>query len=329
MARPLRIEFDGAWYHVMNRGLERRDIFIHDYDRKLFFDLLKDISQLFSVEVHAFSLMDNHYHLLIHTPTAGLSRALRHLNGVYTQKFNKSHGRDGPLFCGRYKAILVNEDEYLTELVRYIHLNPVEAGLCHHPKDHPWTSHRHYLSNKRGFEWLKTDEVLSHFGRKENLARRKLNEFVLMGLEKKTREKIENPGLGIIGNKDFKEWVLGNFVSAKKKEDREIGFKNRWKRTSLKYSQILRDICFVYHVAPSDIKRLGQGRYNEARQMAIYQLRNLLGMPHKEIATVTGTENEYAVALAYHRFKKRQEKDRRIKKLSKEVEQIIRRHSDK
>ena len=190
--------------------------------------------------------MDNHYHLLIHTPTAGLSRALRHLNGVYTQRFNKRHGRDGPLFRGRYKAILVNEDEYLTELVRYIHLNPVEAGLCRHPKDHPWTSHRYYLRRKKDFEWLKTDGVLARFGRKENRARRKLDEFVSAGLEKKTRKEIENPGLGMIGSKGFKEWVLTNFVSDKKKKDREIGFKSRWKRTSLRHTQILKDVCFVY-----------------------------------------------------------------------------------
>lgn len=321
----MRIEYDGAWYHVMNRGLERRNIFVHDDDRKGFLDLLKEISHLFSVEIHAFSLMDNHYHLLIHTPTAGLSRSLRHLNGVYTQKFNKRHGRDGPLFRGRYKAILVNEDEYLTELVRYIHLNPVEAGFCKHPKDHPWTSHRYYLRNKKDFDWLKTAEVLTRFGRRENLARRKMNEFVLAGLEKKTREEIEKPGLGIIGNKGFKEWVLANFISAEKKADREMGFKNRWKKISLTYSQILQDICFVYNVNPSELRRVGQGRYNEARQMAIYQLRNLLGMPHKEIAAITGAENEYSVALAFYRFKKRRGKDQRIKKISREVEQLIRR----
>ena len=106
MARPLRIEYPGAFYHVMNRGQFRRNIFVEDKGRQSFLDLLADITRLWKVEIYAYCLIDNHYHLLLSTPTGGLSRAMRHLDGIYTQKFNRVHHRDGPLFRGRYKAIL-------------------------------------------------------------------------------------------------------------------------------------------------------------------------------------------------------------------------------
>lgn len=171
MARPLRIEFPGAWYHVMNRGLGRRQIFQSDDDRQRFLDLLGETFQIFQIEIHAYSLMDNHYHLLVHTPLGGLGRAMRHLNGIYTQRFNKALKTDGPLFRGRYKALLVESEEYLTELVRYIHLNPVKAGLCIDPKEHPWTSHVSYLQPKKKPSWLMTHEILGRFGSTERVAR--------------------------------------------------------------------------------------------------------------------------------------------------------------
>ena len=164
MVRPLRIEYPGAWYHVMNRGLGRKNIFLTPQDRSGFFDILGDTSETFKFEVHAYSLMDNHYHLLIHTPKGGLGRAKRHLNGVYTQQFNKRHRTDGPLFRGRYKALLVETDEYLLQLLRYIHLNPVEAGICRNPLEHAWTSHGAYFRPRLRPQWLVRDEVLGGFG---------------------------------------------------------------------------------------------------------------------------------------------------------------------
>ena len=129
MARPLRIEYPGAWYHVMNRGVDRQPIFLHDAHRESFLSLLSDISRSYQVEIHAYCLMNNHYHLLVRTPLGNISRAMRHLNGVYTQRFNSMEKRDGSLFRGRFKAILVEADEYLLRLSRYIHLNPVAAKL--------------------------------------------------------------------------------------------------------------------------------------------------------------------------------------------------------
>jgi REP element-mobilizing transposase RayT len=125
MARPLRIEYPGAYYHVMNRGQSRRSIFIEDQGRQTFLDLLADMTRLWKVKIHAYCLMDNHYHLLLSTPMGVLSRPMRHLDGIYTQKFNRVHHRDGPLFRGRYKAILIDVEEYFLSVVRSIHKNPL------------------------------------------------------------------------------------------------------------------------------------------------------------------------------------------------------------
>ena len=131
MSRPLRIEYPGAWYHVMNRGRRREKIFYEDKDYQLFLDLLGNLQDLYDLEIHAYSLMPNHYHCLVRTPRSNLGRAMRHLDGVYTQKFNRLYKSDGAIFRGRYKAILVEEDTYVTELVRYIQVHQFQHFQVH------------------------------------------------------------------------------------------------------------------------------------------------------------------------------------------------------
>lgn len=185
MARPLRILFPGAWYHVTNRGLERRPVFRTPEDADRFLALLGETSRDHGVEVHAFCLMGNHYHLLLRTPRGNLSRAMRHVDGVYTQRFNRAHGRDGPLFRGRYAAVLVQADKHLVCAARYIHLNPVEAGLVDRPEAWPLSSYAGYLDPRRAPPWLRTSFVLGWFGNPG--ARIRHREFVEAGLDTTTR----------------------------------------------------------------------------------------------------------------------------------------------
>src|SRR5262245_18130318 len=140
MARPLRIECTGAYYHVTSRGNERKAIFRHDRDREKFLELLGRAAEEFHLRLHGYVLMSNHYHLLVETPEGGLSRALRYLNGVYTQSFNRRYRRIGHLFQGRYKAILVDKDSYLLELSRYVHLNPWRLKRSQDPFTYQWGS---------------------------------------------------------------------------------------------------------------------------------------------------------------------------------------------
>ena len=178
MARPLRIEYPGAWYHVMNRGRKKEPIFFQEKDYELFLSTLQEAHRLFQLKVHAYSLMPNHYHLLVHTPKGNLSRGMRHLNGVYTQKINQRIKQDGSLFRGRYKSIVVEKEGYLLELVRYIHRNAYKAGIEKEIGEYKWNSHRAYMMKNERPEWLQTDEVLNLFSEYEKEAKMEMDSFV-------------------------------------------------------------------------------------------------------------------------------------------------------
>nr|WP_298145721.1 transposase [uncultured Pseudomonas sp.] len=164
MARPLRIEFAGALYHITSRGDGREDIYLSDHDRELFLSVLDEVCQRFNWHCHAYCLMSNHYHLLIETPDANLVQGMRQLNGVYTQRFNQTQKRVGHVFQGRYKAILVEKDSYLLELSRYIVLNPVRARMVRTAQDWPWSSYRATVGFSEAPRWLMVNWVLSAFG---------------------------------------------------------------------------------------------------------------------------------------------------------------------
>lgn len=164
MTRPLRIEFPGALYHVTSRGNARADIYLDDLDREVFLDLYAEVAGRFAWRCHVYCMMTNHYHWVVTTPEANLSRGMRHLNGVYTQRFNRRHDRVGHLFQGRFKAILVERDTYLKVLARYVVLNPVRAGLARRAQDWRWSSFRATAGLGPGPPWLEVDWLLAQFG---------------------------------------------------------------------------------------------------------------------------------------------------------------------
>jgi putative transposase len=178
MVRPLRIEYPGAFYHVTARGNARAAIFHGDDDRRLFLDVTARAVERSRLALHAYCLMDNHYHLVVETPLGNLSAAIHHLNGVYAQTLNQRHGRVGHLFQGRYKAILVERDSHLLELCRYVVLNPVRAGLCSRPEEWPWSSYRATAGLAPRPPLLTTDFVLAQFGRTAGVARMGYRAFV-------------------------------------------------------------------------------------------------------------------------------------------------------
>src|SRR5688572_13417680 len=148
MSRPLRIQYPGAVYHIMNRGRVRQPTFVDEADYRAFLETLGEANGQWGIEVFAYCLMGNHYHLCLRTQMGNLSRIMRHVDGIYTQRFNRRHRRDGTLFRGRYKGILIDADEYLAAVVRYIHLNAVAAGLVKMPEEYRWASHQYYLKAK-------------------------------------------------------------------------------------------------------------------------------------------------------------------------------------
>ncbi|MEO8341377.1 MAG: transposase [Nitrospirota bacterium] len=181
MARPLRLEFPGALYHVTARGNARQAIVLDDRDRALFLVCLGEVVLRFGWICHAYCLMDNHYHLLIETPDGHVSRGMRQLNGVFTQRINRRHGQVGHLFQGRFKAILVERESYLLELCRYVVLNPIRAGMVTHAEHYPWSSYPATRGLVECPGWFTSDWVLSRFGGRRVNAQRRYAEFVAEG----------------------------------------------------------------------------------------------------------------------------------------------------
>ncbi|MFH2218664.1 MAG: transposase [Pseudomonadota bacterium] len=222
MARPLRINYPGAFYHVTSRGNERKNVFKSNRDREKFFEYLESATQRYDAVIHAFCLMDNHYHLLIETPSGNLPQIMRHINGAYTTYFNVKRARPGHLFQGRYKAILVEIDEYAKELSRYIHLNPIRAKMVKTPEEYEWSSYRFYIGETKPPKWLYRDFVLGYFGNKVSIAQKGYHNFVSLLIN----EKYDSP-LGdvvsstLLGSPGFITYIKDNFLSGKK-PDRDL-----------------------------------------------------------------------------------------------------------
>jgi REP-associated tyrosine transposase len=203
MARPLRVEFPGAIYHLTSRGNARQKVFFTDTDRELFLDTLSQVVSRYGWICHAYCLMANHYHLLVETPKANLSLGMRQLNGMYTQSFNRRHNRVGHLFQGRFKAILVEKESYLLELCRYIVLNPVRVKGKGEIGAWKWSSYRATAGLASVPEFLSTDWILGQFGKNRAKAQKQYRAFVREGLENRPWEGLK--GQIYLGSEAFIE----------------------------------------------------------------------------------------------------------------------------
>jgi putative transposase len=216
MARPLRIEYPGAYYHVTSRGNEQKDIFKSQRDREKFLEYLASATERYKAVIHAYCLMSNHFHLLLETPEANLGQIMRHINGAYTTYFNIKRKRAGHLFQGRYKAILIEADEYLTELSRYIHLNPVRVGIVEKPEQYQWSSYRSYAGHSNPPEWLRTGFILGCFASNFADAQGIYRTFV----EDRIGKEFESPlkgtiGSSILGSTAFVEEISTTYLQGK------------------------------------------------------------------------------------------------------------------
>ena len=276
MARPPRIEYDGAWYHVMNRGIGKRNIFQGSGDQQEFLRLLQDIREIWNIEVHAYSLVDNHYHLLLHTPNSHLSKAMRHLGGEYTRYHNLKNKTDGQLFHGRFKSMLIEKETYLLALIRYIHMNPVRAKICSKPEQHPWTSHVAYLKKSKRPPFLVTETVLRNFDNNESLALNNFHTHVLSDTTPALVKIIEaKRRVSVLGSSSFRDQV-----KVTKKSNRNLIDPRR----------------IMGHVA------------NEPKSIAMELLRKVNGMTHSEIARIMKS-NPQAVSKQLQRLKIKKKQD--------------------
>ena len=222
MARALRITYPGAFYHVTSRGNERKAVFKSGSDRAKFLEYLESAVQRYDAIVHVYCLMENHYHLLLETPSGNLQQIMRHINGAYTTYFNMKRSRSGHLFQGRYKAILVEKDEYAKELSRYIHLNPVRAKLVEKPEEYDWSSFKFYIGKEKPVEWLYTDFILGYFGKKVSTAQKGYKEFVRALIYKIYANPLDDVvSSTLLGRPDFIAFIKNQFLSGKK-PDKEL-----------------------------------------------------------------------------------------------------------
>lgn len=225
MARPLRIEYAGAVYHVTSRGNERKAVFKGDADRINLLNTLQHVNKRYNWICHAYCLMDNHYHLLIETPDGNLALGMRQLNGVYTQLFNKRHGRAGHLFQGRYKAILIQKDSHLLKVCRYVVLNPVRAKMVETPYAWKWSSYRATAGSEARHPCLTADWVLGQFSGKKAKAQDEYKKFVQWGIGKQTIWT-EVRGQAILGEEEFADTMADHLK--KHKEVPEIPRSQRY-----------------------------------------------------------------------------------------------------
>ncbi len=319
MSRPLRIQFPDAWYHVMNRGRRAESIFRGKKDYFAFIKLLMETADLWNLRISAYCLLKNHYHLLVQTPDANLSRCMRHINGVYTQRFNKAHQIDGQLFRGRYRSILIDADSYLLELIRYIHRNPIKAGIVKHIEKYPWSSHHGYLSDAKKWDWLNKDLVLSMFSDNRRLSIKRYKEFV----SKKSSEEI-NEILGkkkfpsTLGSDGFIDWVRRTFSG--KKLHLEVP---ESKSLTPDITRIKAVVCKSYDVEEGALTFTRRGVTNEPRNAAIYLMRHLRGDSLEEIGREFKVAKYSSVSSVIERMKTKIAKNRkmktRIERLTEEI----------
>lgn len=319
MSRPLRIEFPDAWYHVMNRGRRAEDIFLDDEDYNTFFDLLKESVDLWNVRIAAYCLMPNHYHILVQTPGANLSRCMRHIDGVYTQRFNRFHRFDGQIFRGRFKSILVDADSYLLQLMKYIHRNSLRMRMVNKLDSYPWSSHQGYVSKAKKWDWLHKDFILSMLSEDGKQQPRMYRQFVAQEDSEeifRIFEKKKWPS--ILGTEIFIEWVKDRFFDQKRHlevPESRILAPDREK--------IKQFVCRTYQVKEEELLKSKRGTFNEPRNVAIYLTRQLRGENLNKICREYGLKKYSSASSVIERVREQIIRDLKFKKRIAELKRIL------
>jgi len=300
MARPWRIQYKDAYYHVLSRGNEGRAIFYDAQDRRIFLETLGEASDRFGAEIFAFVLMTNHYHLLLQTPGANLSRVMQWFGVTYTRRFNNRHSRAGHLFQGRFKSVVVENDAYVVELSCYIHRNPLRASMVERLIDYPWSSYPVYAYVRKGPEWLKTDLILGYFPGEDSRKAYRDKVQAYAGEEKRLREDFRH-GL-ILGTSQFLDSIKTKYASGRPHREipQQRGVVGRAKAEAL-LRQTFKD-------GPKNGGRL-YGKKKEERDLWVFLLWQAGSFTNGEIGEIFGisyTAVSHIVKEARNRMKNEQ-----------------------
>lgn len=269
MARQWRIEYSGALYHVLSRGNGGQDIFCSDNDRELFLSLTEELAERFNVEVHAYVLMSNHYHLLLKTIDANLSKAMQWFGTTYTRKFNIANHTGGHLFQGRFKSLIIENAAYLLRLSCYIHRNPVRAGMVERLVDYPWSSYKFYAYKKKPPLWLTTQTIFNALSGDD---RHKAYRVKIQQYSDEKRNPWEDVKHGLIyGSQNFIAEIKEKYLGDKK--EGELPQHNSLFR-EMDPQLLLNKACVVFDFdlqAARNAQRIGQND-KDKRDLLIYML---------------------------------------------------------
>jgi len=310
MARQLRIEYPDAYYHVTARGNERKEIFKSEKDREKFLSYLESAVNRYGAVIHVWCLMNNHYHLLVETPSGNLSQIMQHINGAYTNYFNTKRKRSGHLFQGRYKGILVEADEYAMELSRYIHLNPVRIGIVNEPGDYRWSSFQEYTGKRKITDWLSKEFILGYFDKSPPTAQKKYQQFVEEMIGKEHESPLQQMvAATMLGTPEFVATIQEQHIDGKS-PDRNL--------PALKQLKGKPSIDQILEIIRSDINE--DDRF--ATKVAIYLCHRFSGTKLKEIGERFGVK-ESAVSQSSRRFALELEKDKKLQKFVTDLEKQV------
>jgi len=315
MARPLRIEYEGALYHITARGNERNSIYFEKADYEKFKYYLAEAKIKYAIMLHCYILMSNHYHLILETPAGNLSRIMHYINGSYTTYVNIKRKRSGHLFQGRYKSIVVDKDNYLLELSRYIHLNPVRAGIVKKPEDYSYSSYKSYISNDKD-EIVTQEHILGMLSRNEANAKKIYKRFVESSIGVET----ESPLKGIFGG-----MILGGerFIKDTLRKLNNDSLNNeevlhrRVLKAALRMENILATISKEFNISEDELLRANSG---EMRKIAIYMIKKHTGTTNKHTGELLGGISYSAVAKTYQRFLNQLRKDKSLRRKIAKIE---------
>ena len=309
MSRPLRIEFPGAYYHVMQRGLEKRFIYRLDQEKEKLLTYIKEARHMYKMRVHAYVIMDNHYHFIIETLDANLSKVMHYINASYAMYYNRKRKRIGPLHQGRYKAVLVQANEYLHQLTRYIHLNPVRAGKVRRAQDYEWSSCRYYYNEKES-EWIETSFILNIISDQKEKARYSYKKFIESAESSEVEDLKKQIKKGVIlGREEYYDYIFEKYIKGKK--DEEIPALRELK------------VCPGLKYIEAEVKKKVGLDAILGRKIGVYLSRKYSQKKLKEIGKYYGGLGDTGVGQMCLRIKKARNKDRQLDKLILEIEKKV------
>ena len=309
MARPYRLQAEHCLYHIMSRGDDRKRIFTVPPDYGKFMDYVMKAKERYQFCLYAYCLMANHFHLLVETQLANISKIMHHIKGSYTTYYNIRHRRTGHLFQGRFKSIVVDKDAYFLELTRYIHLNPVYAGIVPDPGTYQWSSYQGYLGKKN--EYINKDEIKQYLG----MTMRQYQRFVLEGTKKPNNplKKVYAGFLlgstGFIKDKlqDLKIQITSNDVAHKKMLRDDLAV----------VEEIIQEVTKHYKTTIEEMKK-SMNRPMHAKHILVYLLRRLTGLSNREIGRHVGMQPQ-AVSRAGISIERRLNENKNMKRVVNKI----------